>query len=153
MKEIDARGLNCPAPVLKLKTLIESERPEAIKIIVDNDAAKQNVCRFFESQQYSTEFSMEGDDFHVFGTSGTACDTVFSETSAPQTETKKIMVMAATDRMGFGDDVLGKKLMLNFIKTLKEMGPDLWRLVLVNNGVKLAISGSDALPDLKSLVL
>jgi selenium metabolism protein YedF len=53
--------------------------------------------------------------------------------------------------MGHGDDELGAKLMVNFLKTLKEMGPDLWRLVFVNNGVKLTISGSEVLPVLKEL--
>jgi selenium metabolism protein YedF len=61
------------------------------------------------------------------------------------------MVMCATDRMGFGDDELGRKLMINYIRTLKEMGPDLWRLVFVNNGVKLTIDGSEVLADLKDL--
>jgi selenium metabolism protein YedF len=53
--------------------------------------------------------------------------------------------------MGHGDDELGAKLLLNFLKTLKEMGPELWRLVFVNNGVKLAIEGAEALPVLKEL--
>ena len=53
--------------------------------------------------------------------------------------------------MGYGDDELGKKLMLNFLATLKEMGDDLWRLILVNNGVKFTIEGADALPILKEL--
>jgi len=61
------------------------------------------------------------------------------------------MVMAATDRIGYGDEQLGLKLMVSFIKTLKEMGPDLWRLVFVNNGVRLAIDDSAVLPDLKEL--
>jgi selenium metabolism protein YedF len=60
------------------------------------------------------------------------------------------MVMCATDRMGFGDDELGKKLMVNFLRTLKEMGPELWRLVFVNNGVKLTIDGSEVLEDLQA---
>jgi selenium metabolism protein YedF len=59
------------------------------------------------------------------------------------------MVLCATDRMGFGDDALGLKLMVNFLRTLKEMGPDLWRLVFVNNGVKLTIEGSEVLEDLR----
>jgi selenium metabolism protein YedF len=50
-----------------------------------------------------------------------------------------------------GDDVLGLKLMVNFLRTLKEMGDELWRLVFVNNGVKLTIEGSDVLEDLKGL--
>ncbi len=60
------------------------------------------------------------------------------------------MVMCATDRMGFGDDELGLKLMVNYIRTLKEMGEELWRLVFVNNGVKLTIEGSAVLPDLQA---
>ena len=59
------------------------------------------------------------------------------------------MVMVATDRMGFGDDELGLKLLANFIKTLNEMGSELWRLVFVNNGVKLTIGGSPVLEDLQ----
>jgi selenium metabolism protein YedF len=60
------------------------------------------------------------------------------------------MVLCATDRLGYGDDTLGLKLMVNFIRTLREMGTDLWRLVFVNNGVKLAIEGAEVLEDLKA---
>jgi selenium metabolism protein YedF len=69
----------------------------------------------------------------------------------PETEKKKIMVMVANDRMGHGDDELGEKLMISFLKTLKEMGEELWRLVFVNNGVKLTIDGSDVLPVIQDL--
>ena len=68
----------------------------------------------------------------------------------PSSDAKKIMVMCATDRIGFGDDALGLKLMVNFLRTLKEMGDELWRLVFVNNGVKLTIEGSEVLEDLKA---
>jgi selenium metabolism protein YedF len=66
----------------------------------------------------------------------------------PQSKAKKIMVMCATDRIGFGDDALGLALMVNYLRTLKEMGTELWRLVFVNNGVKLTIDGSEVLEDL-----
>ena len=66
-------------------------------------------------------------------------------------EQKKIMVMIATDRVGYGDDELGMKLMVSFVKTLKEMGPELWRLVFVNSGVKLVVEDSEVLADLKEL--
>lgn len=151
MEKIDARGLDCPAPVLKVKELIEKKRPDIIHVIVDNDAARQNVSRFFSSQNYSAEFQQEGSDFYITGTSEKACDVFVPETPKRQSDTKQIMIMIATDRIGFGDDQLGKKLMINFIKTLKEMGKDLWRLVFVNNGVKLSISKSEAISDLKEL--
>ena len=44
---------------------------------------------------------------------------------------------------------MGLKLMINFLRTLKEMGDELWRLVFLNNGVKLTIDGSEVLDDLK----
>ena len=59
--------------------------------------------------------------------------------------------MLANDCMGHGDDELGEKLMLSFLKTLREMGDELWRLVFVNNGVKLTIEGSDVLPVIQEL--
>jgi selenium metabolism protein YedF len=40
--------------------------------------------------------------------------------------------------------------MVSFLRTLKEMGPELWRLVFVNNGVKLTIDGSEVLEELKA---
>jgi selenium metabolism protein YedF len=61
------------------------------------------------------------------------------------------MVMVGTDRLGHGDDELGSKLMASFMGTLKEMGGELWRLVLVNNGVKLTVSESPVLTALKAL--
>ena len=65
-------------------------------------------------------------------------------------QSETILVVIASDRMGFGDDDLGRKLMISFIKTLGEMGDDLWRIVLVNNGVKLTIEGSAVLETLQA---
>lgn len=151
MKEIDARGLSCPAPVLQTKIAIEEGALKAIRVVVDNEAAQQNVKRFLESQGFDVALKKVDDHYSVSG----QCDKVTakqpSETSEAEARQKKIMIMIATDRIGYGDDELGLKLMVNFIRTLKEMGPDLWRLVFVNNGVKLAIQSSEVLGDLKEL--
>ena len=64
---------------------------------------------------------------------------------------KKTLVLLATDSLGRGDEELGRKIVINFIRTLKEMGGDLWRLVLLNGGVKLAVEGSEVLPQLQEL--
>ena len=63
---------------------------------------------------------------------------------------RKILVLMGADRLGRGDDLLGAKLMGNFIATLKEMGPELWCVVLVNAGVKLAVAGSEVLAGLQA---
>jgi selenium metabolism protein YedF len=149
MKEIDARGLACPAPVLQTKAALQEEGPNGVRVVVDNAASQQNVQRFLESQGFQTTLEQVGADYVVIG----KCDSMSSVQPQPAEEApgdaKKIMVMCATDRIGFGDDALGLKLMVNFLRTLKEMGDELWRLVFVNNGVKLTIDGSDVLEDLK----
>ncbi|MBW1944358.1 MAG: sulfurtransferase-like selenium metabolism protein YedF [Deltaproteobacteria bacterium] len=150
-KEIDCRGLACPAPVLQTKEAIEKEHPTVIKVVVDNEAAKQNVSRFMGSQGLEVSVEREGSDFHVIGKMGEGTVAEAPVDDKPETGQKKIMVMVANDCMGHGDDELGEKLMLSFLKTLKEMGDELWRLVFVNNGVKLTIEGADVLPVIQEL--
>jgi selenium metabolism protein YedF len=150
MKEIDARGLACPSPVLHTKAALQEESPKSVRVVVDNAASQQNVQRFLESQGFQTALEQVGTDYVVIGN----CESMPLKhphpVSEPSSDAKKIMVMCATDRIGFGNDALGLKLMVNFLRTLKEMGEDLWRLVFVNNGVKLTIEGSEVLEDLKA---
>jgi len=149
---LDCRGLACPGPVLQTKEIIEKHDPDTIRVIVDNEAAKQNVSRFLGTQHFDINVEEQGADFHVIGTvNQPPAHEETSRAPAISQEKKKIMVMVATDRMGYGDDELGLKLMISFIKTIKEMGEELWRLVFVNNGVKLTIPDSEVLPVLKEL--
>lgn len=150
MKEIDARGLACPTPVLLVKEAIEKEGHTMLRILVDNGAARQNVCRFLESRQFESAVEEQGNEFHVIGKSRENACVQYGSTQEKATDPKKILILAATDCMGSGDDELGRKLMVNFIKTLKEMGNDLWRLVFVNNGVKLTVAGSAVLDILQA---
>ena len=151
MNKIDARGLSCPAPVLETKAAVESRHPQRIEVLVDNEPARQNVVRFLESQGYLTQIDQDGNLYTVVGIGGDSAAEPKPVETVSADAGKKIMVMVAADRMGSGDDVLGAKLMINFIKTLKEMGDELWRLVFVNSGVKLTIDGAGTLQDLKDL--
>jgi selenium metabolism protein YedF len=150
MKKIDARGLACLAPVLQTKGALEEENPNSIRVVIDNAAAQQNVQRFLESQGFRTSLEHDAADYVVIGSCDSAPSVQPQPNRSPSAGAKKIMVMCATDRIGYGDDVLGSKLMINFLRTLSEMGDELWRLVFVNNGVKLTIEGSEILEDLKA---
>lgn len=152
MKEIDARGLACPGPVLQTKAVLQEENPDCVRVIVDSATAQQSVQRFLASQGFQAGVEGAGADRVVVGTGRVAFAGQPTVTAGPgpEADTKKIMVMCTTDRMGYGDDHLGSKLMVNFLRTLTEMGPELWRLVFVNNGVKLSIDDSEVLPDLEA---
>jgi selenium metabolism protein YedF len=64
---------------------------------------------------------------------------------------KKTLVLLSSDHVGKGDDALGRGIAIGFVKTFKEMVDELWRLVLLNGAVKLAVEGSEALPYLQEL--
>jgi selenium metabolism protein YedF len=77
-----------------------------------------------------------------------ACGGAKESRKSPQMKT---LVILASDCAGKGDDELGRGIVTNFVKTLREMGDDLWRLVLLNGGVKLAVEDSEVLPELQEL--
>ena len=135
--------------MLHTKAALQEEKPGSVKVMVDNAASQQNVQRFLESQGFQTALEQKGTDYLVIGTCGLEPGEHAQLPAEQQSDVKKIMVMCTTDRMGFGDDELGLKLMASFLRTLKEMGSELWRLVLVNNGVKLTIDASEVLEDLR----
>jgi selenium metabolism protein YedF len=146
--EIDARGLSCPAPVLLTKKAIENNAPDVLTVIVDNEASRQNVIRFLESRQFKASAEQKGSEFHISATRGETSP--MTEEKTPESHpSQKIMIMVSSNCIGHGDDELGSKLMLNFLKTLKEMGKELWLMAYVNNGVKLAVEGAETLPILQ----
>jgi len=155
METIDARKQACPKPVLMTRDLILSKQPEILQVIVDNDAAGINVSRFLESQSYTAEVEKKDGRIVITGKREGECLAckIMSEKEikASAQGESKIMVMISSDRVGSGDDVLGEKLMVNFINTLMEMLPDLWRVVMVNSGVKLATRGSAVIETLAGL--
>lgn len=51
MKELDARGLSCPEPVVMIRKAMTSEE-NAYHMVVDNVTAKENVTRYAQHQGY-----------------------------------------------------------------------------------------------------
>lgn len=149
MKQIDVRGLACPAPVLQTKNAIEEENLNIIEVLVDNEAAMQNVSSFLKSRGFEVSAQEREGDFNVTGRRNGGVEAEVVRAEKQDNVKKKIMVMVSNNCIGHGDDELGSKLMVSFLKTIKEMGDELWRLVFVNNGVKLTIDGSEVLSVLK----
>lgn len=153
---IDCRGLQCPEPVLKTKKYLEAEAAVEIEVIVDNDAAVENVSRFLNFQGFSVAVDSNGGFSTVSGRRDPEKAKKLevrpeSIKIKEKSDHQKILVMISSRNMGKGDHDLGQKLMVNFIKTLKEMGPDLWRIVFVNDGVKFAVKDSAILNELMEL--
>lgn len=54
-KQIDARGLSCPGPVLMVQNEVKTSAPDELEVLVDDRYAVENVTRFAGSQGYSVE--------------------------------------------------------------------------------------------------
>ena len=155
---LDCKGLPCPEPVLLCKDRIDNQGPGQFSVVVDNEAAKENVTRFVNTKGYEVHAEKQNGFWTLTCSSSGPAEPVQSQkTPVPpigrelQGQEEKITVFIGSSRIGTGDDELGAKLMLSFISTLPELGTQLWRVILVNSGVKLAIEGSPALEKLKAL--
>ncbi len=150
-QEIDARGLTCPAPVLLVKDAVDTAAGEDLIVLVDNPASLENVSRFLKNKGYWVSDSTQGDDFRIEAISGGGTAEEKNEKASLPLEKPadmKILVLVTGDCLGSGDDTLGSKLMVNYLKTLKEMSGELWQIIFVNSGVKLTTSASPVLEDL-----
>jgi len=131
-----------------------------MQVVVDNDAAKENVCRYLVSK------GMRIDDMRKDGTlwaidaskADQDVNTGGAAEASPQSTAQtcpvcvpKILVFLTSDTIGHGDDTLGSRLMGNFLNTLPELGDALWRIIMVNGAVKLATAANPAIEKLKSL--
>lgn len=160
---LDCQKLQCPQPVIRLKRLLETDRPDRLVVLVDNEPACENVTRFLASQGYGASFEQEPGLWRITGTpgmapaqapAGAAADALPAVTATPArlpAGEGKTLVMIIAPVFGSGDDELGRRLMKNFLATLPEMGDSLWRIVMLNGGVTLATADSPVIEELKRL--
>ncbi len=62
MKKIDTSGLSCPQPVLLVLQCIKAEQPDAIEVVVDNEASLENVTRAAGHNGYAVEQNVCGEN-------------------------------------------------------------------------------------------
>jgi selenium metabolism protein YedF len=157
---LDCKGLACPQPVLQCKECLEKDNPPRLAVVVDNEAARQNVTRFLAAQGYAVESEAANGDFRLEAVrqggapeaaQDEACECGVMSPAELAALQHKTLVFLTADTVGHGDDALGRKLMANFLSTLPELGEELWRIILLNSGVRLAAAGSPVLGALRAL--
>jgi selenium metabolism protein YedF len=148
---IDARGLACPAPVMKTRDALQSGVSD-IEILVDNPTARDNVSRFASSRGCEVSVTEEGDLFRLNISGQAAPGEATPAARAPRRENEtKTVVVFSEEIMGRGNEELGRILMKAFLNTLAESDSLPWRLVFFNRGVMLATEGAETATALKNL--
>ena len=142
MRKLDARGLECPLPVVKTKELLK-ESSEAVEVLVDNETAVENLRKFAKVKGYDAVSSKVNEDYTVVISSG---EQVVEEKKADNILKGQIVVLSS-DRIG-SDKELGKILMKSFIFSLTKQDVFPETIIFYNEGVKITTQESDTVNDL-----
>ena len=154
MITVNAMGDNCPIPVIKTKKAMDAlTGPETIAVLVDNEIAVQNVTKMAKGAGGEVSSEKLGEaSFKVTIQMQGAPENVQEEdpACAPDARSSTIVVVSS-DRMGEGNDELGKVLMKSFIFAVTQLDQLPKTMLFYNGGATLTTEGSDSLEDLKSL--
>jgi len=151
MITVNAIGDNCPIPVIKTKKAIQAlEGPEVIEVLVDNEIAVQNVTKMAvnEGGEVTSEKIAEKEykvTIKIGDAVVEACECCCEE------EKENLVVVISSDRMGTGNDALGKVLIKGFIFAVTQLDKLPKAMLFYNGGATLTAEGSDSLADLQNL--
>ena len=62
MKKIDVCGLNCPEPVIRVKSVMDAGEKD-IEVLCDQAVAKENISRLCKKMKYKIVVFSEGDNY------------------------------------------------------------------------------------------
>lgn len=161
--KIDARGKQCPLPVLEAKKALESAEPgEAIEVLVDNEIAVQNLQKLADRKAVAFSYEKLGSRTFAVKFAGGEDAEKYAEDHADETEDMDevcqldgirsgMTVVLSSAWMGHGDEALGALLMKGFVYALTQQDVLPQTVLLYNGGARLSCEGSDSVEDLKYL--
>lgn len=147
---VDAMGKQCPIPVVMAKKALgELAVPGTLEVLVDNEAAVQNLSRLAESCHLPVRAEKKGEGRFSVTMEVSAPVQPAEETVCAPDARGDLVAAVGSNRMGDGDEALGKALMKGFLYALSQL-PTLPKTILFyNTGAYLTCAGSDSLEDLK----
>ena len=154
MITVNAMGDNCPIPVIKTKKAMDAlTGPETIEVLVDNEIAVQNVTKMAKGAggEVSSEKLGEASFKVTVKMQGAPKNASEEDPACAPDARSNTIVVVASDRMGEGNDELGKVLIKSFIFAVTQLEQLPKTMLCYNGGATLTTEGSDSLEDLKSL--
>lgn len=155
MITVDARGDQCPIPVIKTKKAIQAlTGAETVQVLVDNEIAVQNVTRLGNSVGGNVTSSKKAENeyeilIEVKEGAADQAEAAAAECIVDKRGDAIVVVNSAT--MGIGNDDLGKVLIKGFLYAVSQLDVLPKKILFYNGGVTLAVEGSASLEDLKNM--
>lgn len=144
MVKVDAIGQVCPVPIIMTKNALKDIEEGQVEVSVDNRISLENLQKMSKEMGYDYTVEENGDIFKI------VINKMRESVELRESEENTVVVIDSL-HMGKGDAELGRILMKGFIYTLSEMEELPKTILFYNEGVKLAIDGTESLQDLKSL--
>lgn len=144
-KIIDARGKNCPIPVIMAKKEIDSNI-DFFTLLVDNETAVENLKRLANNSDYETKIVEDNSDFKVEFTREASTD---RETKKDSDKTWAVFV--GREGIGDGDIELGSSLLKMFFYTLTQDENIPSYILFMNDGVKATTNNDQVIEQLITL--
>ena len=152
MVTVNAMGDNCPIPVIKTKKAMQAlTGPETIEVLVDNEIAVQNVTKLAKEQGGEVSSEKLGEKEYKVTIKMQGVPAVDAEVVCTPDQKGDLIVVVSSDRMGTGNDELGKVLIKGFIYAVTQLDTLPKKMLFYNGGATLTTEGSDSIEDLKSL--
>ncbi|WP_276628314.1 sulfurtransferase-like selenium metabolism protein YedF, partial [Terrisporobacter hibernicus] len=144
--KVNAIGENCPIPVVKAKKAIDALTESAVvEISVDNEIAVQNVTKMVSQKNLESTYEKVSENHFVIKVQcGEVVENKITEEVVCTVEKEeKMVVVLSSDKMGEGDEELGKVLIKGFVYAITQLDKYPKAVLLYNSGVKLSAEGSD----------
>lgn len=135
MTNIDARGKNCPIPVIMTKKAIEGGANE-LTVLVDNKIATQNLEKLANNSGLSFSYKEIGSDFEVTLLGSPKAGTV-NAVSVSKKSVGDWAVFITEKGIGTTDNELGSNLLKMYLYTLTQTDDLPGALIFMNEGVKV----------------
>ena len=151
--EVDARGLNCPLPVIKTKKELDNINDGIVVTIVDNEIAKENILKLVNSMKCESKINQQENTYYIEITKGELeeIESIQEEIIQKQEVDDNTVVFISSNVMGRGSDELGEILINGFIYTLSQTTPYPKSIIFVNSAVKLTTQNENTIDNLKLL--
>ena len=139
----------CPEPVVATKRALEAVGDEPLEVLVDEGAPRENVARFILNRGYRLEERKLEEGYALV-----ACKRGESvqHHKKDESSTKGKIIFITSDRLGDGNEELGRLLMKNFIITLLDLPTSPESMIFFNSGINLTTNGSEVIKPLSELV-
>lgn len=148
--EVDARGMECPKPVIFTKKAVEENKGKIVTSIVDNETARENILKFARSNRMETQV-MEREGIWYIDLWQQGAEPGKEMLPEKKPEIQDLVILMGSSHFGSGDRELGEILMKGYMYTLTETKPYPKALLFVNSAVMLTLADSPVLEHIRKL--